>query len=117
MIKSALKAFSLSFLAVSAAAVSATEQVPSAHPAVRAMESASAGRFSSAEIARGWEAQQRLLDARLAARGTQRVEIPGTILSPPLPDFDLNRADGATATSRSARKGARPAHRSAPASW
>ena len=60
----------------------------------------SASCTAQVEIERGWEAQQRLLDERLAARGVA-VEIPGTIISPPLPDFGATRANAAANAGRS----------------
>ncbi len=82
MIKPVLKTVSLSFLVFGVAAFA-----PAAERAEASFDSARFGCSSAAEIERGWEAQQQLVEERLAARGALAVEIPGTIISPPLPGF------------------------------
>lgn len=113
MIKPVLKTLSFAFAASVAVSASAAEQGPMLHLAT--MPAAlNASCAAQVEIERGWEAQQRLLDERLAAKGTA-VEIPGTIISPPLPDFGITGANarangdrfGAAAKDRSANHGGR----------
>lgn len=98
MIKPVLKTLSFAFAAVAAVSASAAEQGPMLHLAT--MPAAlGASCTAQVEIERGWEAQQRLLDERLAAKGAA-VEIPGTIISPPLPDFGASRATAAAKAGR-----------------
>jgi len=103
MTKPVLKTLSLAFVAFGAVSASAAEQGPMLHLATMPV-AVNASCTAQVEIERGWEAQQRLLDERLAARGAA-TQIPGTIISPPLPDFGATRTD-ATA------KATRPASRS-----
>lgn len=103
MTKPVLTTLSLSFLMLRASAVaSATEQAPLLHLASSPIENGRFGCSSQAEIERGWEAQQQLLDERLAARAATGVLIPGTILSPPLPDFNGSRAEASAKNTRKA---------------
>jgi hypothetical protein len=85
MIKPAVKTLSFAFLAFAAVSASAIEGGAKPHAAA-AIAALTATCAAEVEIERGWEAQQRLLDERLAAKGVG-IEIPGTIISPPLPDF------------------------------
>lgn len=91
MTKPVLKTLSFAFAAFGAVAASAAEQGPMLHLATMPV-AMSASCTAQVEIERGWEAQQRLLDERLAAKGAA-IEIPGTIISPPLPDFGATRTD------------------------
>ena len=91
MTKPVLKTLSLAFVAFAAVSASAAEQGPMLHLATLPA-ALNASCTAQVEIERGWEAQQRLLDERLAAKG-MAIEIPGTIISPPLPDFGTTRAD------------------------
>ena len=95
MIKPVLKTLSFAFIVLGGAAASSAAQSPALHAAAMPM---AIGPSCSAqvEIERGWEAQQSLLDERLAAKGLS-VEVPGTIISPPLPDFATGRADATAA--------------------
>lgn len=91
MIKPVLKTLSFAFVVLGAVSTSGAAQSPMLHAA--AMPRAIGPECSAqVEIERGWEAQQRLLDERLAAKGIS-IELPGTIISPPLPDFGTGRAD------------------------
>ncbi len=93
MIKPVLKTLSLSFLMLGGVSVAAArEQSPLLHLSLTSADSVRYGCSSAVEIERGWEAQQQLLDERIASRTSAVVEIPGTIISPPLPDFAQNRA-------------------------
>ena len=99
MIKPVLKSLSFAFVVLGAVSTSNAGQSPALHAA--AMPTAIGPACSAQlEIERGWEAQQRLLDERLAAKGIS-VEVPGTIISPPIPDFGTGRAD---VVAKSARK-------------
>lgn len=102
MTKPVLKTLSFAFVAFGAVSASAAEQGPMLHLAT--MPAAlGASCTAQVEIERGWEAQQRLLDERLAAKGLA-TPIPGTIISPPLPDFGATRTD---ATAHAKRPGSR----------
>ncbi len=94
MTKPVLKTLSFAFVAFGAVSASAAEQGQMLHLATMPV-ALGASCTAQVEIERGWEAQQRLLDERLAAKGVA-IEIPGTIISPPLPDFGATSA-GATA--------------------
>ncbi len=95
MIKPVPTTLSFTFVACFSLAASAAEQGPMLNLGATPMAMA-ASCPAQLEIERGWEAQQRLIDERLAAKG-QAVEIPGTIISPPLPDFGSAR-EGSAAT-------------------
>ncbi len=97
-----LKTLSFAFVALSAASASAAGQGPMLHLAAMPA-SLNASCTAQVEIERGWEAQQRLLDERLAAKGLA-VPIPGTIMSPPLPDFGAARNDATATTARPASR-------------
>ena len=94
MIKSVCHTLSLSFAVLAAAAVSnaADRTSPSSlgPPAIDA-ERAPCG--VQAEIDRGWETQQELLEARLAARATEGDLVKGAIVVPPFPEFAPYRSD------------------------
>jgi hypothetical protein len=100
MTKPVLKTLSFAFVAFGAASASAAEQGPMLHLATLPA-ALGASCTAQVEIERGWEAQQRLLDERLAAKGLA-MEIPGTIISPPLPDFGATRADARVQAARPA---------------
>ena len=104
MIKPVLKTLSCAFVVLGAVSTSNASQSPVLHAAAMPMTIGPAC-AAQVEIERGWEAQQRLLDERLAAKGIS-VEVPGTIISPPLPDFGTGRTDAKAA--RAARKPVAP---------
>lgn len=88
MIQSALKTLSLSLGAVAmAASASAHYGSSTLDPARVAPLAAQAGCSPQQVIDRGWELQRELLEARLAAKGPESVEVPGTIIAPPFPGF------------------------------
>lgn len=88
MIKPIVKTLSLSFVMFASAAIaSASEQIPLLNLASVPVDTLTVGCSSSAEIERGWEAQQQLLQERLAARAAETVQPPGTIISSPLTEF------------------------------
>lgn len=95
MTKPILKTLSFAFVAFGAAASSGAGQSPALRVAAMPV-TIGPSCAAQVEIERGWEAQQRLLDERLAAKGAP-VEMPGTIISPPLPDFAAGRADATAA--------------------
>ena len=106
MIKPAFKTLSLSFAALAAAAMSAASE----QNTLRRLSATSAEpvRFECAtqvEIERGWEHQQQLLEARLAAKASESVKVPGAIISPLFPSFAPYRTDVPSVTS--ARKGSK----------
>ncbi len=108
MTKPVLKTLSLAFVAFGAVSASAAEQGQMLHLAplanvANAPVALSASCTAQAEIERGWEAQQRLLDERLAAKGAA-AQIPGTIISPPLPDFGATRTDATANATRPASR-------------
>lgn len=88
MFKTMIKTASLS-LAVLLAASNA--------PALDSAKSAPRAR-SSHEIDQGWAVQIQRFEERLAARGLSEADIPGAIISAPLPGFE------APAESRAARQ-------------
>ena len=88
MIKPIVKTLSLSFVMLAGAAIaSATEQIPLLNLAAVPAETLRVGCSSTAEIERGWEAQQQLLQERLAAKAAETVQVPGAIISTPLTEF------------------------------
>lgn len=103
MIKPVLKSLSFAFVVLGAVSASSAAQSPALHAAAMPIAIGPACSAQN-EIERGWEAQQQLLDERLAAKGIS-VEVPGTIISPPLPDFGAGRAD---VVAKAARKSEAP---------
>lgn len=108
MTKPVLKTLSFAVVAFGAVSASTAEQGPMLHLApmaniAKAPAALSASCTAQVEIERGWEAQQRLLDERLAAKGVA-IEIPGTIISPPLPDFGTTRTDARANADRPASR-------------
>ena len=102
MIKPGMKFISFAFVALAAAAPSLAEQGSLLHVgtlplSVGAACPAPARAEAAVEIERGWEAQQALLDERLAAKGV--VEIPGTIISLPFPRMATGQGDLSAKTS------------------
>lgn len=88
MIKPIVKTLSLSFVMLAGAAhASASEQIPLLNLASIPAETLRVGCASNAEIERGWEAQQQLLQERLAAKAAETIQVPGTIISTPLTEF------------------------------
>lgn len=73
---------------------------------------------SQSEIDRGWAEQQQRFEERIAARPLDSQEIPGAIISPPFPGFEMKRAAevrvGEAATAPSAERGGRGHGRSGP---
>lgn len=118
MIKPIVKTLSLSFVMLAGASIApAAEQIPVLNLASVSVDALRVGCSSSAEIERGWEAQQQLLQERLAAKAAEAIQIPGAIISSPLtefmpaalasaptPDHKSSRAE-ATASRRAARRG------------
>lgn len=111
--KSVLKTLSLTFVALAAAAAArASEQNPLLPPDRTPAEWIRATHPSQSEIDRGWERQHRLIEARLAARVTGGLSVPGAIILPPFPGFARYRIDPqAAATLRKTAKPAGPAVR------
>lgn len=112
MIKPIVKTLSLSFVMLAGAAIaSASEQIPLLNLSSVPVDALLVGCSSSAEIERGWEAQQQLLQERLAAKAAEAVQVPGTIISTPLTEF-MPQAKASTATTtedkraRTSRRGA-----------
>jgi hypothetical protein len=94
MIKTVLKTLSLSLVALGLAATSSAREQNRAlllmsMPPAESM----VGCSPQAEIDRGWEFQQELLEARLAAKGPEAVNVPGAIIEPPFPSFAPYRTD------------------------
>ena len=88
MIKPIVKTLSLSFVMLAGAAIaSANEQIPLLNLASVPAETLRVVCSSTAEIERGWEAQQQLLQERIAAKAAETVQVPGTIISTPLTEF------------------------------
>jgi|CXWL01.1.fsa_nt_gi hypothetical protein len=88
MIKPIVKTLSLSFVMLAGAAIaSASEQSPLMNLAAVPVDALRVGCSSTAEIERGWEAQQQLLQERVAAKAAETVHVPGTIISTPLTEF------------------------------
>ena len=88
MIKPIVKTLSLSFVMLAGAAIApATEQIPLLNLASVPADTLRVGCSTTAEIERGWEAQQQLLQERLAAKAAETVQVPGTIISTPLTEF------------------------------
>ena len=106
MIKTVCHTLSLSFAVLAAVAVSnaadRTSSSPAGPPVIDA-ERAPCG--IQAEIDRGWEIQQELLEARLAGRATEEDLVKGAIIVPPFPEFAPYRSDipMAKASRRTAR--------------
>lgn len=103
MIKPAFKTRSLSFVVLAAAVSTASTQSPLLHFSGMNSDKVSM-RASQSEIDRGWERQQRLLDARLAARAAEGAFVPGAIIVPPFPSFAPYRTDLPKANARRAFK-------------
>ena len=108
MNKPVFKTLLLSLAVVLSATIApAHEQVSALHLSALPANSARFACATQEEIERGWEHQQQLLDARLAAKEPQGVRVPGAIISPPFPDFAPYRSDAPIA--RATRKGSKPA--------
>ncbi len=94
MTKTVLTTLSLSFLTLAAAAPSpASEQSGARHFTSTPIESARVDCSAQAEIDLGWEYQQQLIAAGLAARSSEALSVPGAIISPPFPSFAPYRAE------------------------
>ncbi len=94
MTRSVLTTLSLSFFTLAAAAPSpAFQQGDPRHSASAAVESTVSGCSTQAEIDLGWEYQQKLIEARLAARSSEGLSVPGALIVPPFPAFAPYRPD------------------------
>lgn len=83
MFEPVLKTMSLSLIVLLAASNAPASGVPEREPQAR----------SQADIERGWAEQQQKFEARLAARGLRDADIPGAIISAPLPGFQVGMRD------------------------
>ncbi|MEO8360102.1 MAG: hypothetical protein ABI672_08740 [Vicinamibacteria bacterium] len=102
MLKPIVKTLSFSaFALLVATSASALDQSAAPRFASMAIEASMATCSSQADIERGWEYQQELLEARLAAKGQPEVTVPGTIITSPFETFVPYRAE---ASSNSASK-------------
>ena len=110
MTKSVLTTLSLLFFTLAAAVPSpASEPGASRHFASTPIESTRFGCSTQTEIDFGWEQQQQLIEARLAARSSEGLSVPGAIISPPFPAFAPYRAEVPSASV--AGKTSKPASR------
>lgn len=109
MIKPVLKTMSFAFVVVfaSAAMSRASDQNPSGPLADLSIGDEHLACSARADVDRGWEQQQELLEARLAARGADGILVPGAIISPPFPEFPAYRVDVPSSTL--ARRGSKSA--------
>ena len=108
MIKPFLKTLSLAFVTFAAATSFGLEQKPGPHRAAMSIESVRFACSTQADIERGWENQQALLEARLAAKASEALRVPGAIISPPFPNFAKYRTDVPSLTT--SRRNAKPAN-------
>lgn len=102
MIKTVVKTLSLSFglVAVAMAALASASDSPArgkeAASAATALSTDDLGRVGCSvrpDVDRGWEYQQELIDARMAARQAEGLSVPGAIISPLFTDFAPPRTD------------------------
>ena len=93
-------AFSLVFFAGAASAHASSGAVTSVTPSTEVACS------TRQDVDRGWEFQMELLEARLAAKGSQSLEVKGAIIRAPFPDFAPYRKDVPAPLASSARSGA-----------
>lgn len=94
MIKPIVKTVSVSaFALMIVTSASALGQNATPRLASMSVESSIATCSSQADIERGWEYQQELLEARLAARGHPDVAVPGAIITSPFGSFPPYRSE------------------------
>lgn len=105
MFEPVIKTVSLSLAVVLAASNAPASGLAEREPQAR----------TQAEIDRGWAEQQQKFEARLAARGLRDGDIPGAIISAPLPGFQpALRAEGESRHAEGAAPGERSQGRSGP---
>ncbi len=94
MIKSAFQFLSFSALVLAGAAASSA--AAQAAPLPVSMKSLPGGEVvcrAPQDVERGWESQLELLEARLAARAPEGIEVKGAIITAPFPTFPAYRRD------------------------
>ena len=112
MTKSVLTTLSLSFFTLAAAVPSpAFAQSGPMHLASAPIEPTRPGCSMQAEIDLGWERLQQVIEARMAARSSEVLRVPGAIISPPFPAFAPYRTDVPSASV--AGKTPKPSNRAA----
>jgi len=116
MIKSIFRTLSLSFVTLAAfsAPASAGQSALLNLGAMPVGDKAAGPCAANAEVDRGWEAQQRLIDRRLAARVAEGLAFPGAIVVPPFESFAPYRKDVPEAARKPAKTAARTVDEHAP---
>ena len=93
MIKSIFRTLSLSFVTLAAFSAPAS----AGQGALLSLGAASGDKnipcAANADVDRGWEAQQRLVDRRLAEKVAEGLAFPGAIVVPPFESFAPYRKD------------------------
>ena len=94
MIKSIFRTLSLSFVTLVAfSAPASAGQGALLNLGAASGDKSSVPCATNADVDRGWEAQQRLIERRLAEKAAEGIAFPGAILVAPFPSFAPYRKD------------------------